>query len=561
MQSGESCYYEPSAPQNLRVIDVKQMSLVMLPPRSKYVALSYCWGSSNRHFTTTESNISELEKRNSLVAIFSQLSGVIQDAIHCVRDLDERFLWVDALCIIQNNDKEREAQVLQMDRIYESSLVTIVAASPLPKFWPGYDCLPGYRAGTRIFIQDSARVRDLELCTTFDSVDRVTDPRNCIWSTRAWTFQELLSRRRLYFSSAQLYFQCPCGVFCEDAVGEGKSPSSSLYNTCSLWNASGLYTNAYGLTAMEGLSRTEYQSHEESFDLYMDMVERYTARDMSNQGDALIALEGILEVLRKTMQTHFIWGLPELLFDDALLWMQLGGPYRHRDIISIGYADRHFPTWSWAGWKGRSNYRAAFGSIYTRPEIDWFLINKDGIAAKLHRSERALPNDSFSTGDHQIVRPRDSPPTKFCKNLRSRNEINRRDFNTASIVCWTSIASFQFSGDTVDEGEGATNWLHCHSFIICDSESRDVGAIRMENSWAARLEEEDRFQFMLLSRANIVEKMTPLQEEPFPIRDWCFLNILLIRWTSGSAQRLGIGWVHGNAWVNANPVPTLVRLN
>ena len=312
---------------------------------------------------------------------------------------------------------------------------------------------------------------------------------------------------------------------------------------------------------MEGLSRTEYQSHEESFDFYMDMVERYTARDMSNQGDALIALEGILEVLRKTMQTHFIWGLPKLLFDDALLWMQLGGPYRHRDIISIGYADRHFPTWSWAGWKGRSNYRAAFGSIYTRPEIDWFLINKDGIAAKLHRSERALPNDSFSTGDHQIVRPRDSPPTKFCKNLRSRNEINRRDFNTASIVCWTSIASFQFSGDTVDEGEGATNWLHCHSFIICDSESRDVGAIRMENSWAARLEEEDRFQFMLLSRANIVENMTPLQEEPFPIRDWCFLNILLIRWTSGSAQRLGIGWVHENAWVNANPVPTLVRLN
>ncbi|KAF8854543.1 HET-domain-containing protein, partial [Acephala macrosclerotiorum] len=425
---GKSNDYERTAPQDLRVIDVQYMCLVMLPPGSRYIALSYCWGSSNQHFTTTKSRIAELEKRKSLERIFSSLSGTIQDAIHCVRELGERFLWVDALCIIQDNDQEKEAQILQMDRVYESSLITIISASPLPKF---------------------------------------------------------------------------------------------------------------------------------SF--YMDMVERYSCRNMSNQGDALIALEGVLEVLRKTMQTHFIWGLPESLFDDALLWRQLG-PHHRRDVISNGYHGRQFPTWSWVGWEDRSNYEAYFLPIYTRPEIDWFLITKDGMIAKLFRIERALSNNSFNAAKHQIVRPRGSPPTGFLKKLRSRNEINRRDFNSASIVCWTSIASFRFSGGIVDEGKEASNWPHHQIFIIYDSESRDIGAIRMERTWAARLEEEKRFQFMLLSRANTVENMTHLDEDTFPIHDWCFLNILFIQRTGESAQRLGIGWVHEKAWVNANPVPTLLRL-
>jgi len=83
----------------------------------------------------------------------------------------------------------------------------------------------------------------------------------------------------------------------------------------------------------------------------------------------------------------------------------------------------------------------------------------------------------------------------------------------------------------------------------------------MEKTWAARLKEEKRFQFMLLSRANTVNNKTHLDKDTFPIHDWCFLNILLIQRTEKSAQRLGIGWVHEKAWVNANPVPTLLQLD
>ena len=279
------------------------------------------------------------------------------------------------------------------------------------------------------------------------------------------------------------------------------------------------------------------------------MVERYTDRNMSSQSDALIALEGILQVLRRTMQTHFIWGLPESLFDDALLWMQLG-PHRRRDAISDGYHGRQFPTWSWAGWEGRSNYRAEFFSIYARPEIDWYLITDDGMITKLFRIGRTSLDESFNAVDHQVVRPSGSPPTEFLKKLRPRNEIDKRYFNSASIVCWTCVASFRFSGGVIDDGERASNWPHHQSFIICDSKSRDVGAIRMERTWAAKLGEETRFQFMLLSRANTVENMTYLDED-----------ILLIQRSRESAQRLGIGWIHENACINASSAPTLLRLD
>ncbi|CZR50413.1 uncharacterized protein PAC_00285 [Phialocephala subalpina] len=260
-EPSESNDYERIAPQDLRVIDVQHMCLVMLTPRGRK--------------KISEENLLESK-------------------------------WDDPRHHSLHSNQEKEAQILQMDRVYQGSLITIISASPLPKFKLGYDCLPRYHAGTRF-------------------VEEITDQRNTIQSTRAWTFQEeLLSQRRLYFTPAQLYFQCSCGVFYEDAVDEVKSPSAYVYESCSLWNASGLYTNAtncsaYRVTARDGLSRVIFKSQEESFSFYMDVVERYTCRSMSNQGDAVIALEGVLEVLRKTTQTNSIWGLPESLFDDALL--------------------------------------------------------------------------------------------------------------------------------------------------------------------------------------------------------------------------------------------------
>lgn len=108
---GLSHDYETITPYDLRVINVQYTRLVILPPASKYLALSYCWGSSSRHFTLSKSKLTELEERNYLQNIFSSLSSTIQGSIHYMRELGERFLWIDALCIIQYDDWDKEKHI------------------------------------------------------------------------------------------------------------------------------------------------------------------------------------------------------------------------------------------------------------------------------------------------------------------------------------------------------------------------------------------------------------------------------------------------------------------
>lgn len=108
------------------VIDVEQMCIRNTPHGCHYVALSYVWGKGKmlKHVTA---NSFFLFTPGSLTK--SDVPNTIRDAIHLVRSMEERYLWVDALCIIQNDDAMQQSQIAKMDRIYEKALFTIIAAS------------------------------------------------------------------------------------------------------------------------------------------------------------------------------------------------------------------------------------------------------------------------------------------------------------------------------------------------------------------------------------------------------------------------------------------------
>src|SRR5205085_7279690 len=119
---------------------------------------------------------------------------VIKDAIQLVRDIGERYLWVDAICIVQDDSTAKHQQIRRMDRIYSEAFATIIALA-------GADAnasLPGVRGGTR----DPQAVHHMgghHMVATPPPLKYVLKLSK--WDTRAWTAQERwLSRRCLFFS-------------------------------------------------------------------------------------------------------------------------------------------------------------------------------------------------------------------------------------------------------------------------------------------------------------------------------------------------------------------------
>ena len=117
--------------------------------------------------------------------------------------LGERYLWVDSLCIIQDDEDDKAIQIAAMDQIYSSSVLTIAAASG-----DNADAgLPGMSAGPRTFQRHIDNVQGLY----FANLPRRFDPAidESVWNSRAWTLQEKVSSPRvLYFGAQRCFFTC-----------------------------------------------------------------------------------------------------------------------------------------------------------------------------------------------------------------------------------------------------------------------------------------------------------------------------------------------------------------
>jgi hypothetical protein len=88
-----------------------------------YIALSYVWGRGRTLRTTTDT----FDDHLSCIEM-QALPQTIQDAVHVTRQLCVKFLWVDALCIIQDSERDKVHELARMHRYYRNALVVISAA-------------------------------------------------------------------------------------------------------------------------------------------------------------------------------------------------------------------------------------------------------------------------------------------------------------------------------------------------------------------------------------------------------------------------------------------------
>jgi Heterokaryon incompatibility protein (HET) len=191
MRLPNSAFLAPASPNWL--VDVHQKCIVPGGPGMVYVALSYVWGRA-RNFRAMGSNKQQLQHPGALGPGGFDIPGTIRDAMSVVGILQEKYLWVDALCIIQDEDSTKQAQLNNMASIYAEAIVTIIAKDGHGSSH-GLHGIPGSVA--RNLNQDIFKLTNgREAIVHPWTVDKTRTP----WASRGWTFQEyLFSPRKLIF--------------------------------------------------------------------------------------------------------------------------------------------------------------------------------------------------------------------------------------------------------------------------------------------------------------------------------------------------------------------------
>ncbi|EWG50634.1 hypothetical protein FVEG_16665 [Fusarium verticillioides 7600] len=368
----------------LNFIDVKQQCLVRGTSNDKYFALSYTWGRVDMCMTLQD-NCQSREVPGALSIVPFPKS--IRDAITFVASLGYQFLWIDAVCIIQDDPASKGENIPNMDIIYGRAFATVVAL-----FGSDADAgLPGVSPGTRVpqRVESLPITRgswDLEHDASQDSetVYVVKTPRpfylalqTANWNTRGWIMQErLLSRRCIYFGPEAVYFQCGQKTFAEGGLNEEFETYmfSAPMEDRHLLNKANHNNPIEDLTHLHDLDSGSQLW--EAFKTYTQLVRDYSKREFTFKGDVLNGFGGIFAVLddehfQGSIASRTMSGIPTAIFVHALLWTPAAKIPRRgerfatqKDInmvatqedIDMGKPDPRFPSWSWAGWDGPVDY-------------------------------------------------------------------------------------------------------------------------------------------------------------------------------------------------------------
>ncbi|OTA01492.1 hypothetical protein A9Z42_0018400 [Trichoderma parareesei] len=173
----------------------------------KYVALSHCWGrlTKEQKFCTYQSNMEALKKDIP----YKSLPKSFQDAVRVTRALRVPYLWIDSICIIQEDEGDWKSEASKMEQVFSSAYCTIAASSATSSL----DGFLGERK-PRACVSIRTSRGPLYLAEAIDDFHEHVE--KSVLSTRGWVLQErALSRRTIYFTSTQVYWECGEGIFCE----------------------------------------------------------------------------------------------------------------------------------------------------------------------------------------------------------------------------------------------------------------------------------------------------------------------------------------------------------
>ncbi|KAF2091809.1 HET-domain-containing protein, partial [Saccharata proteae CBS 121410] len=291
-----------------------------------YAALSYCWGPRELPPPLTTKTTSFRHRRESIPMALMQKT--LQDAVAITRSLGIQYIWIDSLCIVQDDvsDWERESQ--QMADVYTNAFVTICAAR-------GSSCHDGFldrQPRPCVEVGFASSIEPTIKGHYFISQAASMHPHLGLssWMNRGWTFQEhQLSPRKLLFLPDLVALSCRAKLQIENRL----DPIAALPSWFDEWNQ---------------LSRLSPQT---LYDTWHNAVSSYSSTALSFPTDRFPALSGLAKRLAVATNDEYVAGLWK---QDrrGLLWFVLAPHAEHTlaDYLTSSRREGGYiaPSWSWA---------------------------------------------------------------------------------------------------------------------------------------------------------------------------------------------------------------------
>jgi len=340
MEAHAECSENTGSPKLLptRVIDIglpnSNASPVLLVSNGcfgDWVTLSYCWGSFDSVKTTTATL-----KEHQASLPFESLPPLFRDAILLTRRFNYRYLWIDALCILQDSEPDWRAEAANMGYIYRNSALTIAAECSSD---PTESILDTSRETSyHVKLPCIAEARKIN---GFIFPHPINAGEKGPWKTRAWTLQEdVLSPRVLRWTKKQLEWDCRT-VSCSEEDNTGD---------CDFLELKGSEHFKQICLSQDHLMQRLYRNLDLDVDvstcdplgIWSLILVNFVSRNVTHNTDRLPAISGVAkEVARHTRQTYKA-GLWEEEIHTELLWSTSGNATRLHDYNYIA------PSWSWA---------------------------------------------------------------------------------------------------------------------------------------------------------------------------------------------------------------------
>lgn len=310
-----------------------------------YAALSYCWGDKNDNVRTLKGNLDEFRYGITL----ANLPNTIQEAIYVARAIGLPYIWIDALCIIQDDEEDKKRELPKMAAIYAGAMVVLSAAV-------AESCRQGFLHHLKISdllrtvyrlpyypTREGSREGFCILSEGPINGDEVVEPID----KRGWTLQECVQAVSLLrFGSRQVRWTCSTST--ENDGGNDVSKTSEDLD-------SEVFDGSYH----EGvLTQPEYLSSRAAMEMFCDewrrFVEKYTTRSLSEQSDSLPAIGAMAQnyaQITKGKMGRYCAGLWEKDLARQLLWFK-PNPSNGTKVTRLK------PSWTWSSLPGSILYPA-----------------------------------------------------------------------------------------------------------------------------------------------------------------------------------------------------------